>query len=122
MFDPISSASESLIKTEVTPARLETRMRAFTVKWNKYQDNHATLWRTGYAGKPDARIILEAHPYFKEKLFRNCEEIYLEIMEKMLSLKNQTDAAAATGQDNHNLSLATQGAAAIHCDGLRLPK
>ena len=87
LFEVISnSVSKLKISTTITNQRVQSRISALTENWSNFKQNHITLGSIKASLKTEAKTECEEEPYFKKKLFSECEENYLDAMEEMTIL------------------------------------
>lgn len=87
LFENISEAI-TLLKSgsKITNQRIQARMVSLNENWLKFKDNHDSLGSGKASQKADARAKLNEESYFKEKMYRACEQNYLEAVEQMSTM------------------------------------
>lgn len=99
LAERIKHAYQQLISVglgEVSRHRIETRLQALKDDWGEFQVNHNAILLCFGQVEVSERLVLEHHGYFKNNVYNEAYQIYLNNVEKMSTLLDTTCETAST--------------------------
>ncbi|XP_055910550.1 uncharacterized protein LOC129944915 [Eupeodes corollae] len=88
LFDTIKESLDKL-GSNPTTQRIESRKNALCENWTLFKESHQSATSIKASLKVETRQKFEEENYFKNKMYRSCEENYLDAIEHMSTLKDK---------------------------------